>query len=75
MARPDVAFSTGLLVTFMTNPSQFHRKEADHSVGYLRDTKYYAIEYSTRGPSEVSTKPFEIASDAACGQPRNPPQL
>ena len=67
MARPDVAFSTGLLATFMTNPLQFHRKEADHSVGYLRDTKYFAIEYSARGPSEVSTKPFEIASDAAYG--------
>jgi hypothetical protein len=39
----------------------------DHSVGYLRDMKYHAIEYSARGPSEVSEKPFEISGDAAYG--------
>jgi hypothetical protein len=78
MTRPDIAFAASLLTFFATNPSSTYRDEADRTVDYLINTKYYSIEYSAKGISGAYIRFFKpdaepqpqtliVASDAAFG--------
>ena len=46
VTRPDLAFGTGLLGRFSSNPGQVHMDAADRTLGYLAQTKDYGITYS-----------------------------
>jgi hypothetical protein len=75
MTRPDIANSVNLLSYHLLNPSPLHREQADHIIAYLRDSKYYAIEYSGGTghmviDREVSEPVFKAASDAAYADDR-----
>lgn len=59
--RPDVAFATSFLSTFMTNPSPTHISAIDRVLLYLYRTRFLAICFK----GETADSPVHIASDAA----------
>jgi hypothetical protein len=71
ITRADITKAINLLATFMQNPSQLHIEQADHIIAYLRDTKFYAIEYfagaARKGDMGIKHHIFDAASDAAFG--------
>lgn len=63
ITRPDTAFTTSKLASFLQNPSPEHLKAAYRCLDYLEDTKYFALEFG--GPTAPATPVFTAASDAA----------
>ena len=64
ITRPDIAFASSRLATFLCNPSPKHLAAADQTISYLYRTRTYVIEYSA--PTlEDKQQIFLCASDAA----------
>jgi hypothetical protein len=57
--RPDIAFATGVLARFNSNPGLQHWQVAKHLLRYLKGTMDYKIAYQ---PSD-SSEPFITYSD------------
>jgi hypothetical protein len=62
VSRPDIAFAASVLCQFNENPSKQHRDEVNRVLGYLAQTRDYAIKY-TYNPDH--SRIYEIASDAS----------
>jgi hypothetical protein len=70
VSRPDVSFAASQLSQFVTNPSPEHLQYANRVLSYLRNTKYYAIEFSDSvcQPAEGETgdgEVLQLSSDAS----------
>jgi hypothetical protein len=46
ITRPDIAYSTSKLASFLRNPTTEHLTAADRTLQYLYSTRNYAIEFS-----------------------------
>jgi hypothetical protein len=61
ITRPDIAYSTSKLASFLRNPTAEHLAAADRTLQYLCSTRTYAIEFSGENDAQI----FKCVSDAA----------
>jgi hypothetical protein len=61
ISRPDIAYVTSRLSSYLQNPTDAHAAAANRAIQYLYGTRGYAIEYSGENTPQI----FKCASDAA----------